>query len=69
MKLKKLSSLNLLGNERGSLALEQVLFIGAVVAMATGLYAFYGDISQYFTNVDFAAAPTGLGNSTTPPTP
>jgi hypothetical protein len=55
-------------NQKGSLALEQVLFIGAVVAMATGLYAFYGDISQYFTNVDFAAAPTGVGNST-PPAP
>ena len=56
-------------NRRGSLALEQVLFIGAVVAMATGLYAFYGDISQYFTNVDFAAAPQGVGSTNPPQVP
>lgn len=56
-------------SEKGSLALEQVLFIGAVVAMATGLYAFYGDISRYFEAVDFSAAPQGLGSSQAPTNP
>lgn len=36
--------------ECGSLALEQVLFIGAVVAMAVGVYSFYGELGQYFSN-------------------
>ncbi len=35
-------------NEKGSLALEQVLFIGAVVAISAGLIAFYGSMSGYF---------------------
>ncbi len=43
-------------NEKGSLALEQVLFIGAVVLLAAGLYNFYGDLSAYFENFDFSNA-------------
>ena len=37
-------------NERGSLALEQILFIGAVVALGVGVWAFYGNLSSYFAN-------------------
>jgi len=49
-------------NERGSLALEQVLFIGAIVAMGVGLYAFYGDLSTYFTTFQpDATGVTGVG--------
>ncbi len=48
-------------NERGSLALEQVLFIGAIVAMSVGLYAFYGDLSTYFSNFQPATPPTNVG--------
>ena len=50
-------------DERGSLALEHVLFIGAVVAISAGLFVFYGRISTYFSNIDFATAPTGIGAS------
>ena len=46
-------------NEKGSLALEQVLFIGAVVLLATGLFTFYGELSNYFANFDFS----NVGNS------
>lgn len=45
-------------DERGSLALEQVLFIGAVVIMSAGLFAFYDDLRSYFTQVDFSSVPT-----------
>ena len=34
--------------ERGSLALEQILFIGAVAVMGVGVWAFYGNLSTYF---------------------
>ena len=57
-----------LNNERGSLALEQVLFIGAIVAMATGLFAFYGNLSDYFENVGVTDSPQGVGSITTAPT-
>ncbi len=50
-----------LNNVRGSLALEQVLFIGAVVAMAAGLFLFYENISDYLSAVGFSAAPVNLG--------
>jgi len=50
-------------NERGSLALEQVLFIGAVVLLATGLFNFYGDLGTFFDNFNFdnvqSVVPTG----------
>jgi hypothetical protein len=57
-------------DERGSLALEQVLFIGAVVIMSAGLFAFYDDLRSYFTQVDFSSVPTTVsapsGSGTTP---
>ncbi len=49
-------------SEKGSLALEHVLFIGAVVALSAGLFAFYGNLSDYFSNVGFAAAPQNVGS-------
>ena len=45
-------------SERGSLALEQVLFIGAVVTMSLGLFAFYDKLSNYFSSFDVSALPT-----------
>lgn len=59
---------NDLHNERGSLALEHILFIGAIVALSAGLFAFYSNISEYFANIGFAGAPQNLGqqNSTAP---
>jgi hypothetical protein len=53
-------------SEKGSLALEQVLFIGAVVAMASGLFLFYENISTYLGNVGFSASPTNVGAAPTP---
>ncbi len=47
--------------EKGSLALEQVLFIGAVVALSAGLLVFYNNLSDYFANIGFAAPPTNIG--------
>ncbi|MCC6932466.1 MAG: hypothetical protein IT292_04335 [Deltaproteobacteria bacterium] len=35
-------------NERGSLSLEQILFIGAVVGLAAGLGGFYGNLGEHF---------------------
>ena len=45
-------------NEKGSLALEQVLFIGAVVTMSLGLFAFYDNLSTYFKNFNISSLPT-----------
>lgn len=45
-------------SERGSLALEQVLFIGAVIGMSVGIFAFYDSISNYFKNVNLSNVPT-----------
>jgi hypothetical protein len=45
-------------SEKGSLALEQVLFIGAVVGMSVGLFSFYDELSTYFTNFSIANLPT-----------
>ena len=47
-----------LRSERGSLALEQVLFIGAIVTMSLGLFAFYDNLSSYFRNFNIASLPT-----------
>ena len=49
--------------EKGSLSLEHILFIGAVVALSIGITAFYNNISAYFSGVGFAASPTGIGTS------
>ena len=47
-------------NQKGSLALEQVLFIGAVVTMSLGLFAFYEKLSSYFSNVNVSSLPTDV---------
>ncbi len=56
--------LSILRKEKGSLALEQVLFIGAIVLLAGGLTAFYTNLSDYFTGVSFTSPSTvGIGGS------
>ncbi len=52
-------------NERGSLALEQVLFIGAVLTMSVGLFAFYDNVANYLRSVNIAALPTQITTATT----
>lgn len=57
-----------LRRERGSLALEQVLFIGAIVTMSLGLFAFYDNLATYFRNFNISSlptAPTVPGGATT----
>jgi hypothetical protein len=44
--------------ERGSLALEQVLFIGAIVALSAGIYAFYNRLGSYFQTVNIPSVPS-----------
>ena len=51
--------------ERGSLALEQVLFIGAVLTMSLGLFAFYENIASYLRTVNIAALPTQITTGAT----
>lgn len=53
--------MKLLNKERGSLALEQVLFIGAIVLMSVGLVAFYQNIATYFQGVQFSTPASNLG--------
>ena len=50
-------------NQNGSLALEQVLFIAAVVTMSVGLFAFYGNIRDYFSNISLATPPANIGST------
>ena len=45
-------------SQRGSLALEQVLFIGAIVTMSLGLFAFYDNLAAYFRNFNITSLPT-----------
>ncbi len=47
--------------ERGSLSLEHILFIGAVVLITAGLSAFYGNMNTYFSNIGFSAPPSSIG--------
>lgn len=58
-------------NDRGSLALEQILFIGAIVVMSLGLFAFYGNLGDYFQTFDISAlrrsVPTPGGATNTNP--
>lgn len=53
--------INVRRDETGSLALEQVLFIGAVVALSAGVWAFYGNIGGFFTNFSVTAPPANFG--------
>ena len=48
-------------DEKGSLALEQILFIGAIVALSAGLFIFYNNLSDYFSNVGFSTPPANVG--------
>ena len=50
-----------LKSEKGSLALEQVLFIGAVVALAGGLFIFYDNLATYFSGIGFEESPQNIG--------
>lgn len=52
--------------DRGSLSLEQVLFIGAIVIIAGGLTNFYSEIGQYFSTTSFGNGPD-YGTATAPP--
>jgi hypothetical protein len=56
-------------NERGSLALEHVLFIGAIVTMSAGLFAFYDNIADYLRTFNFSSLPTGVPSSSGGGTP
>ena len=49
-------------SEKGSLSLEHILFIGAVVTMFAGVTIFYDNISNYFRNITFSSSPTNIGN-------
>ena len=54
-------------SERGSLALEHVLFIGAVVAMFAGVSVFYNNMSDYFSGIAVPKPPTiGTDTGATP---
>lgn len=55
--MKKLISIRK-NKERGSLALEQVLFIGAIVLMGAGVTAFYTRLGTYFQTVNIPTVPT-----------
>ncbi|HQH26880.1 MAG TPA: hypothetical protein PLP17_05735 [Oligoflexia bacterium] len=58
---KNLLHINRMNKEKGSLALEQVLFIGAVVALSAGLFIFYDNLSSYFSSITFAPSPKNFG--------
>lgn len=49
-------------NERGSLALEHILFIGAVILAGVGARAFFSNAGNFMSNTTFAASPTAVGN-------
>lgn len=61
-KMKYNNNNKIIRSQKGSLSLEQVLYIGAVVAISTGLFTFYGNISNYLENVGFSSSPSNLGN-------
>lgn len=43
--------------ERGSLSLEHILFIGAVVLLSAGITTFYTNINTFFSSVSFTDTP------------
>ncbi len=57
--MKKVNEVH--SDERGSLSLEHILFIGAVVLIAAGLGAFYGRIGNYFNDINLGQA-TDIGS-------
>jgi uncharacterized protein (UPF0333 family) len=58
--MEKLNKVN--KDEAGSLSLEHILFIGAVVLIAGGLGTFYTNLGDYFGNVNLGA-PTNVGGA------
>jgi len=70
MKLFRLLNKN---KERGNLALEQILFITAIVLLSAGVAIFYDNLSGYFKTFSVGNAPTSLDGklmaSTTTTTP
>ena len=46
--------------ERGNLALEQILFITAIVLLSAGVAVFYDNLSGYFREFSVGNAPTSL---------
>ena len=48
-------------NKRGSLSLEQALFIGAIVAMFAGVSIFYDNLGKYFSSITFVNPPQSVG--------
>lgn len=52
-------------SERGSLALEQILIIAAIVTMSAGLFVFYDNVSTYFRTFNLSSLPTTVAVSST----
>ena len=60
MNIFKLFTLLNKNKERGNLALEQILFITAIVLLSAGVAVFYENLSTYFKTFSVGSAPTGL---------
>jgi hypothetical protein len=58
--INPLKLIKLLGTfkERGNLALEQILFITAIVLLSAGVAVFYDNLSGYFQSFSVSKAPT-----------
>ncbi len=53
-------------NEKGSLSLEHILFIGAVVLLSAGITTFYTNINTFFSSVSFTDTPNiGVSGAST----
>lgn len=63
MKLLPVSSPRIIRQrQRGSLTLEQALFIGAIVAMFGGVWVFYDKLGAYFEGISFSSPPSNIGS-------
>lgn len=61
--IRKLISKQQLSGDQGNISLEQILFIGAIVAMGTGVLAFYTNIGDYFQNIELGNSPNFASNN------
>ena len=52
-------------SERGSVTLEQALYVGAIVSMFALVSIFYTNLGSYFGNITFGASPTNVGGTPT----
>ena len=52
-------------SERGSLTLEQALYVGAIVSMFALVSIFYTNLGTYFSNITFGSSPTNVGGTPT----